>query len=59
MNKEYMKPAMRVVKLQHQCHILSGSPVNSIGGNAELDYGGGGSGSARARSHGVWNDEED
>ncbi len=52
MNKEYITPAMRVVRIQHQCHILSGSPVNSIDGNAELNYGGGGSGPARARSNG-------
>ena len=26
--QEYMKPAMRVVKLQHKCKILSGSPQN-------------------------------
>ena len=25
MKRQYMKPAMRVVKLQHQCHILAGS----------------------------------
>ena len=24
--QEYMKPAMRVVKLQHKCQILNGSP---------------------------------
>ena len=23
--KEYQKPTMQVVKLQHQCHILAGS----------------------------------
>lgn len=23
--KDYMKPAMRVVKMQHKCHILSES----------------------------------
>lgn len=59
MFKEYTNPAMRVVRIQHQCHILSGSPVNSISGNANLDYGGGGSGSARARSNdGIDWDEE-
>ena len=58
MNKEYMKPAMRVVRIQHQCTILSGS-ITGTDNNANLIYGGGGSGPARARSHGVWNDEED
>ena len=53
-----MKPDMKVVKLQHQCHILSGSEVRGIGGNADVDYGGGGSGPARARSFGGidWDD---
>ena len=32
--KEYQKPTMQVVKLQHQCHILAGS-----GGSGSLnDY---------------------
>ena len=58
MKKIYMKPDMKVVKLQHQCHILSGSEVRGIGGNADVDFGGGGSGPARARSFGGigWDD---
>ena len=49
---------MTVVQLQHQCNILSGSDLRSIGGNGDVDYGGGGSGPARARSHGGidWDD---
>lgn len=32
--KDYQKPTMKVVKLQHQCHILAGS-----NGSAEVqDY---------------------
>ena len=53
----YMKPAMRVVKIQHQCQILAGS-VNGTGGNTGLGYGGGSSGVARSRSFGDWDDEE-
>ena len=54
--KEYMKPAMRVFETQHQCHILSVSDVHSIGGNADMHYGGGGSGPARARQRDIWDD---
>ena len=32
-----MKPAMRVVKMQHKCHILAGSTsVDSYGMNKKL-----------------------
>ena len=27
--KEYRKPTMKVVQLQHQCHILAGSGVEA------------------------------
>ena len=30
MKKEYMKPTMRVVKIQHQHHLLAGSPYDSV-----------------------------
>ena len=34
MKKEYFKPSMKVVKLQHKCQILSGSsPAKSVKGN--------------------------
>ena len=58
MKKVYQKPAMTVVQLQHQCNILSGSELTGTDGNAGLQYRGGGSGPARARSNGGidWND---
>ena len=35
--KDYMKPAMRVVKMQHKCHILSESAgMDSYGMNKKL-----------------------
>ena len=35
--KKYMKPAMRVVKMQHKCHILSESAgMDSYGMNKKL-----------------------
>ena len=38
--KEYIKPTMRVVKLQHQSHILAGSlrSVKSSGLDSEDDF---------------------
>ena len=30
MKKEYMKPAMRVVELQHKTHLLQASQTSSI-----------------------------
>ena len=41
---------MMVVKLQ-QHGIICTSDVRSVNGNADLDYGGGGSGPARAPRH--------
>ena len=39
--KDYQKPAMRVVKLQHRGQILAGSPeVKSMRGNSGVGYGG-------------------
>ena len=36
MKKEYFKPSMKVVKLQHKCQILSGS-VKTLGGNTDFE----------------------
>jgi hypothetical protein len=27
--KDYQKPTMKVVKLQHKCHIMAGSPYET------------------------------
>ena len=40
MTKNYQKPAMRVVKLQHRGQLLQTSEVKSIGGNSGMRYGG-------------------
>ena len=40
MKKNYQKPAMRVVQLQHRCQILAGSEVHSLGGNSNMRYAG-------------------
>ena len=54
--KEYQVPSMEVVKIQ-TATILAGSEVNSVSGG-DFGYGGGGSGPARARQRGGWDDEE-
>ena len=57
MNKKvYQHPAMRVLRIQHQCHILSGSVTGTEG---PFGYGGGNSGPARVRSRGEWDEEWD
>ena len=50
MKKTYLQPTMMVVTLQQQS-IICTSDVRSVNGNADLDYGGGGSGPARAPRH--------
>ena len=57
MSKNYQKPAMRVVKLQHRSSILSGS-IHDTTSNAGIGYGGKGSGVARSRGRGGWDDDE-
>ncbi len=59
MKKSYLKPTMTVVTLQQQ-GIICTSDVRSVNGNAGIDYGGGGSGPARARQHSDidWDDYE-
>ncbi len=55
MKKEYMKPTMRVVKIQQKCKILSGSVTSVQSSDTGIGYGGPGSGPARARSF-DWDD---
>ena len=33
MRKNYQKPSMKVVKLQHKCQLLTGSQVTSVRSN--------------------------
>ena len=55
MKKNYMKPALRVVRIQQKCQILSGSVTSVEGGDTGITGGGPGSGPARARSF-DWDD---
>ena len=50
MKKNYMKPALRVVRIQQKCQILSGSVTSVESGDTGITGGGPGSGPARARS---------
>ena len=53
MKRDYIKPAMRVYKLQQKCHILVGSDtvntinVEELNNGEELEYLGGGDGLGR------------
>ena len=57
MKKKFLKPTIQVVTLQMQGLICT-SPLNRVGGNADMGYGGGGSGPARGRSFDDWDDYE-
>ena len=56
MKKNYCKPAMNVVKIQHS-QMLCGSITGVNGGDTGITGGGPGSGPARARSF-DWDDWE-
>ncbi|MBQ3942377.1 MAG: hypothetical protein II676_05940 [Bacteroidales bacterium] len=59
MKKIYQKPAMQAVAIRQKCAILTGSEVNSVGGNAGFNSKvSAGSGTARSRSFDDWDDEE-
>ena len=40
MKRAYFPPTMTVEVFQQESHLLAGS-LNGVGGNADLDYGGG------------------
>jgi hypothetical protein len=59
MKKNYMKPAMNVVKIQHSQMLCgSGSVTSAESGDTGITGGGPGSGPARSRSNGGidWDD---
>lgn len=55
--KRYQEPAMQVVSIKTSYQLLAGSAKN-VAGNANLNYGGGGSGAAYSRDGGDWDDED-
>lgn len=59
MNKKvYQKPAVQVVVIKAQQHLLDGSEVKSVGGNVFDSEVKAGSGGARSRGFDDWDDEE-
>ena len=59
--KDYMKPAMRVVKIQYKSHILVNSVQTKGLGSESLGYdrNGGDQGDAWSRQRTVWDEEEE
>ena len=58
MKKIYERPAVMVVKLQHQCLICES--VTRTENDVNLNYRGSGNGTARVKeqgSHNVWDDD--
>ena len=55
MKKEYMKPAMRVVKVK-MCQLLADS-LHGLSNSVGLEYGGGSTSSGRSRDYDDWDDE--
>ena len=51
MKKTYLQPTMMVVRLQQQSIICTSNDVSRVNSNAGIDYGGGGTGPARARQN--------
>ena len=62
MKKNYQKPVMFVVSIQHQSQLLAGTNVGSIGGGT-LQYGGSStnntSGQIRSRGGSIWEDDDE
>lgn len=57
MKKTYLKPEFKVVKLQSRTRLMVGS-VTSVSGNVFSSEVKGGTGTARSRGDGDWEDEE-
>ena len=56
MKKKYQAPIMTAVNVNMKYHLLDGS-VTTMGGNANIGYGGGGSGEAKSRGFDDWDEE--
>ena len=60
MKKTYQRPEIWVEEIESTYQVLADSPTNEIkkvDGNAELIYGGAGSGNARAGESNIWDEE--
>ncbi|MBO7138338.1 MAG: hypothetical protein J6V92_07730 [Bacteroidaceae bacterium] len=57
MKKTYKEPTMLIVTIQHTS-LLMGSLDNKVGGNADMNYGGGkGDTEGRVKEHSIWEDD--
>ena len=60
MKRNYMKPTMLVVEMRNKSCLLDASGnLQSIGGNAKMNYRGAGNGEARSRGYDDDWDEDD
>lgn len=64
MKKTYQQPDIWVEELETAFLVMAGSPnptneVTKTAGNADINYGGGGAGPARAGESSLWDDTED
>ena len=59
MKKTYIQPTIQIVPVRHTSIICSSTPeVRGVSSNdADITYGGGGSGAARVKDHGAWDEE--
>ena len=58
MKKNYQTPAMKAIKVK-MTSIIAATAVQHLEGNASLQMGGAGSGSARGRQDSSWDDDEE
>ena len=60
MKRNYMKPTMLVVEMRNKSCLLDASRnIQSLGGNAKMNYRGAGNGEARSRGYDDDWDEDD
>jgi len=59
MKRDYLKPATRVVRIQHIGIICGSGTASKVSGNVFNNNIEAGSGTARARSFDAWGDEEE
>ena len=61
MKKNYIQPALRVVKVQ-KTHVICASEFNTVNtnlsGGETFDYGGGGNQNARTKDRGLWGETD-
>lgn len=59
MNRKYVKPEIKLTTVQQEGFFCTSTGVQTIQNNADVEYGGGGSGPVRSRGTSVWDDDQD